>query len=432
MKNIILIFSDQQRADTLGVNSCPLNLTENIDALGKEGINFQFAFTNQPVCGPARSCLFTGKYATETGVWKNGFGIREDEITVAKLLKEKGYKTGYVGKWHLSPHQEGAGAVGEKYRGGFDFWRVANVPEHTSHPYEGFIYDEDNKEIKFEDIYRVDFYTEKAIEFLKETEKPFFLTLSFLEPHQQNDWGKMVAPKGYAEKYKNPYVPPDLKFFPGDWYEQLPDYYGAIKRIDECVGKIVDFLKEKEIFENTVIIYTSDHGCHFKTRNTEYKRSCHEGSVRIPLIIGGGVEQRGNITDMVQIIDIPATILDIAGIEMPEHIRGKSLFKIAKGEDKHKEIFIQISEYMTARAIRTERWKYCVVAPDKNGGKDSCSEKYIEYQLYDLYSDPYELINLAGRSEYKEIAESLRERLKEKIKEVENIEVEIEEAKLYP
>ena len=87
---------------------------------------------------------------------------------------------------------------------------------------------------------------------------------------------------------------------------------------------------------------------------------------------------------------------------------------------------------MTARAIRTERWKYCVVAPEKNGVRDSYSEKYEEYQLYDLYSDPYELVNLAGRSEYKKIAESLRERLKEKVKEVESIEVEIEEAKLYP
>ncbi|MCD6407515.1 sulfatase-like hydrolase/transferase [bacterium] len=434
-RNFILIFSDQQRWDTVGVYGNPMDLTPNIDKLAENGVKFEYAFTNQPVCGPARGCLFTGKYATNHGVWKNGYGINPEDKTVASIMKENGYVTGYVGKWHLSPHQEGAGAVPEKYRGGFeDFWEVANVPEHTSHPYEGFLYDKDGKEIEFKGIYRVDFYIERAIEFIKKAQQPFFLTISYLEPHQQNDWKRMVAPEGYAEKYRNPYVPPDLKFFPGDWFQQLPDYYGAVKRIDECVGKIVEVLQEKGIFENTVIIYTTDHGCHFKTRNTEYKRSCHESSVRIPLIISGGRIPSGVIKDMVCTIDIPATILDMAGVNIPEEFEGESLLPVIEGKKRleRKEIFIQISEYMVGRAIRTERWKYCVVAPDKSGVKDSFSENYIEYQLYDLYSDPYELVNLAGREEYKEVAGYLRERLKKKIEEVEKIKIEIEESKLYP
>ncbi|MCS7181204.1 MAG: sulfatase-like hydrolase/transferase [bacterium] len=431
-KNIILIFSDQQRGDTLGLNNCPLYLTPNIDNLGKEGINFEYAFTNQPVCGPARSCLFTGKYATETGVWRNGIGIKPEELTIAKLLKENGYKTAYIGKWHLSPHEKGIGPVPNEYRGGFEYWKGANVLEHTSHPYEGEIYDEKNNLIKFKDVYRVDFLTEKAIEFIKETKQPFFLTISYLEPHQQNDWNKVVAPEGYKEIFKNPYVPADLKFFPGDWFEQLPDYYGCIKRIDECVGRILEILKDLNLFENTIIIFTSDHGCHFRTRNGEYKRSCHESSIRIPLVIGGGIEKKGNIKEMVQLIDIPKTILEIADAKIPESFKGKSLIKIAEGKTKHEEIFIQISESMVARAIRTERWKYCVVASEKDGWNDSNSNFYEEYQLYDLYSDPYELVNLAGRREYKEISENLRERLKRKIKEIEGIEVEIKQRKLYP
>lgn len=431
-KNIILIFSDQQRGDTLGINGCPLNLTTNIDNLGKNGINFEYAFTNQPVCGPARSCLFTGKYATETGVWKNGIGIKPEEKTIAKLLKENRYETAYIGKWHLSPKEKGIGPVPEEFRGGFEYWKTSNVLEHTSHPYEGEIYDEKNNPIKFKDVYRVDFLTEKAIEFIKKTNQPFFLTISYLEPHQQNDWNKMVAPEGYREIFKNPYVPPDLKFFPGDWFEQLPDYYGAIKRIDECVGKIIEILEKLNLFENTIIIFTSDHGCHFRTRNAEYKRSCHESSVRIPLVIGGAVEKKGNVKEIVQLIDIPKTILEIANIKIPETFRGKSLFRILEGKEKHDEIFIQISESMVGRTIRTERWKYCVVAYDKEGGRDSNSDIYEEYQLYDLYSDPYELINLAGRKEYREISENLRERLIRKIKEVEKIEVEIIPRKIYP
>jgi len=433
-KNIILIFSDQQRGDTIGLNGCPVDLTPNIDNLGKEGINFKYSFTNQPVCGPARSILFTGRYATEVGVWKNGLGIKSDEITIAKILKENGYKTGYIGKWHIYKHEKKrvVGPVPYEYRGGFDYWKAANVLEHTSHPYEGVIYDEENKEVKFKDIYRVDFLTDLAIEFIKNTSRPFFLTLSYLEPHQQNDWNRMVAPAGYREKYKNPYVPEDLKLFPGDWFEQLPDYYGAIKRIDECVGRIVEILKKSGIYENTVIIFTSDHGCHFRTRNGEYKRSCHESSIRIPLIIGGAVEKKKTVENMAQLIDIPKTILEIGNVDIPENFRGKSLFKIAEGKEQHEEIFIQISESMVARAIRTERWKYCVLAPDKIGTYDSFSTKYHEYQLYDLYSDPYELVNLAGRREYKEISQNLREKLKKKIKEIECIDVEIEEAKFYP
>lgn len=435
MKNIVLIFSDQQRADTLGINGCPEDLTANIDSLGKEGINFEYAFTNQPVCGPARSILFTGKYATETGVWRNGLGINPDEITVTHLLKEKGYNTGYVGKWHLGLRSslENTGAVNSEYRGGFEYWKAANVPEHTSHPYEGLLFDEENKDIRFKDIYRVDFYTQKAIEFIENTTKPFFLTVSYLEPHQQNDWKRMVAPDGYREKFKNPYVPFDLKFFPGDWYEQIPDYYGAIKRIDECVGKIIETLKKLKIYENTIIIYTSDHGCHFRTRNEEYKRSCHESSIRIPLVIGGAIKYGKTIKEIVNLIDIPSTILDIAEIKKPEFFRGKSLLKLIEGkEEKNEEIFVQISEKMVGRALRTERWKYCVIAEDKIGWEDSYSTEYTEYQLYDLYSDPYELVNLAGRREYREISEILRERLEKKIKEIEKIDVKIKKREIYP
>jgi len=135
---------------------------------------------------------------------------------------------------------------------------------------------------------------------------------------------------------------------------------------------------------------------------------------------------------MVEIIDIPRTILDIGDIKIPRGYKGKNLLKIAEGKEKRDEIFIQISEYMVGRAIRTKRWKYCVIAPDKDGVKDSFSDKYVEYQLYDLYSDPFEIVNLAGRFEYKRISEVLSDRLIKKIKEVEGMDVEIKEARFYP
>jgi arylsulfatase A-like enzyme len=436
--NVVLVFSDQQRADTLGCYKNPMGLTPNLDSLAEQGIRFENAFTNQPLCGPARSCLWTGKYATTTGVWKNGFGIKTDETTVAKLLKQSGYRTGYIGKWHLSPREKGHGFVPEEYRGGFeDLWESSNVLEFTSHPYEGSIYDKGGEEIRFKDVYRVDFLTERAVKFIQETDRnsPFFLVLSFIEPHQQNDWGRMVGPEGYAEKFKNPYVPADLKALPGDWQEQLPDYYGGIKRVDECMGKIVSTLKENDLFDNTFIIYMSDHGCHFKTRNTEYKRSCHESSIKIPLIMAGyGCNKPRLATEFSQIVDIAPTILDVSGLKIPEEMEGKSLKKVMKGhaENWENDAFIQLSEYRTGRAIRTDRWKYCAIDPLKEGTIHSSSGEYTEYQIYDLYSDPYELVNLAGRTEYTEIAGSLKDLLQKKIKQIEDRDAVILPASVYP
>src|SRR4051812_8667393 len=105
--NIIFILSDQQRADTLGCYGQPLPLTPNLDQLATEGVRFEYTFTCQPVCGPARSCLQTGRYATETGCWRNGIGLASAEKTIAKILTEVGYETGYIGKWHLASVADG-------------------------------------------------------------------------------------------------------------------------------------------------------------------------------------------------------------------------------------------------------------------------------------------------------------------------------------
>jgi len=120
-----------------------------------------------------------------------------------------------------------------------DFWEGCNVLEVTSHPYEGTIWDSDGKEIRFKDTYRVDFITDRVVRFLRrQPREPFLLVISYLEPHFQNDCNCFVAPKGYAERYRNSFIPRDISFFPGDWQEQLPDYYGCIARVDENVGRL--------------------------------------------------------------------------------------------------------------------------------------------------------------------------------------------------
>ncbi len=434
--NVLIIFTDQQRCDTVGVYGGPMDLTPNLDAMARRGVRFEMAITNQPVCGPARACLQTGQYATTHGVWKNGIGLNARDDTVAHRFSKAGYEVGYIGKWHLSPWELGHGYVPPEYRAGFDgLWEASNVLEFTSKPYDTAIYDAEGNEIRLSG-YRVDAITDRTIDFLKQEHgRPFFLFVSYVEPHHQNDMHRFVAPDGYTERFGNPFVPHDLRPFPGDWQAQLPDYYGCIARIDECLGEILKTLYERGFWENTIVAFLSDHGCHFRTRNSEYKRSCHEGSVRVPFVVRGpGFNRSMVVPELVSLVDIPPTLLEAADIPVPETMQGRSAMSLLKREvdDWRNEAFIQISESQVARAIRTERWKYCVVAPDKDGARDQASEVYMEYQMYDLYADPYELVNLAGRTEYRDVAKQLRERLIYRMVEAGELEPRIIEAQFYP
>jgi len=429
--NILVFLTDQQRWDTAGCYGNEMQLTPNLDAMAGKGVRFRHSFTCQPVCGPARASLQTGLYAAATGVWHNGLALGTDHVTLAKLFNQAGYRTGYIGKWHLSGTNDEP--VPEPLRGGYRYWLAADVPEFTSHPYEGIYYDNDNNPVRFEG-YRTDFLTERAVDFIRrQADEPFFLFVSYLEPHQQNDWNRLVAPDGYAERYRDCYVPGDLAASEskGDWKEQLPDYYGMCARLDECLGKLLTTLAETGRAENTIVLFTSDHGCHFRTRNDEYKRSCHEASIRTPMVFSGpGFRGGATIDQLVSLVDVPATLLSAAGLEVPRHMHGRDMMPLVGGsaEDWQNEVFLQISESQVGRAIRTERWKYSAVIPDKEGLQVSAGELYVDDYLYDLEADPYEQENLIGREQYRPILEKLRQRLKKRIVEAGETEPTIKPA----
>lgn len=440
--NIIVYLSDQFRWDFVGANGANSSTkTPNLDAMAKRGKNFTHAVTNQPVCAPARSVLMTSRYATETGVWHNGPALDNTLPTLAGELRKAGYTSNLIGKWHLAPSAEAAGGgpgyVKPEYRGGFlDLWEGANALEHTSHPFYGSLFDGDGKEIKFADQYRVDFLTDRTEKFLRQQhDKPFFLFVSQLEPHQQNDENRMVGPKGSAARFINAHVPPDLRALPGDWHQQLPDYYGACESIDASVGRIKKVLQETGQADNTIFVFISDHGCHFMTRNQEYKRSTHNSSVRIPLIIDGpGFEGGQEIPELTGIINVAPTLLEAVGVSVPSTWKGRSLLPLvndttAREAWPNKEL-IQISESMTARTIKTKDWTYCVA--DISGARKAASPSYLEWQLYDQRNDPHELVNLAGRKEYLDIAKQLRGELAELLQQAGEGSPEIKPATLYP
>jgi len=441
--NVIIIHADQMRWDCVGAYGLnPMGLTPNLDAMAKRGALFTQAITNQPVCAPSRACLWTGQYSARHGVWKNGIGLARDATTIATVLRQEGYTANYIGKWHLA--EKTTGPVPAPERGGFfDLWEASNVLEFTSHPYEGDLYDGTGKPIHFSGVYRIDFMTQLVVDFLNSQPKlPFLLAVSYIEPHYQNDLNGCIAPKGYAARFANPFIPQDLRFFPGDWPNQLPEYYGCIAKIDEAVGTILATLNKLGLDENTIVVFISDHGCHFRTRNTEYKRSAHESSVHVPLIIQGPRFNPPRVVhELIGMVDIAPTVLDVVAAPIPATMQGKSALPLVDGkaEGWRNEIFIQTAEFMVGRALRTPQWTYVVGVPKQQGQKPSdpaeryaqhgphnlaggsapapSSDHYAEYQLYDLYSDPHQLVNLAGRDGTIEIANSLRQRLIARMKE---------------
>ena len=159
----------------------------------------------------------------------------------------------------------------------------------------------------------------------------------------------------------------------------------------------------------------------FKTRNGEYKRSCHESSIRVPTAFhGADFTGGGQLQELVSLVDLPPTLLDAAGLEVPAEMQGRSIMPLVRGEtdDWPEEVFVQISEAQVGRAVRTQRWKYGVDAPNKSGGRDAGSDQYVEQYLYDLQADPYELRNLVGLQSHEPVTEVMRERLIRRMLEV--------------
>jgi arylsulfatase A-like enzyme len=428
--NIVLIISDQFRWDCIGAMGVnPMNLTPNLDRMAASGVLFRSAFAAQPVCAPARASIFTGQYPCRHGVWKNGIKLPEDANTLAKTLRAAGYSANYIGKWHLGSNapdtpRETHGPTVAAERGGFlDLWEGSNELEWTSHAYEGNLFDRDGKPIHFSGQYRTDFMTERAQRFLRSAaaRRPFFLTLSYLEVHHQNDSDTFDPPKEYKGRYANPFVPGDLRALPGSWPSQLADYYACVAKMDETVGTVRRTLEETGLAGNTILIFTSDHGCHFKTRNSEYKRSPHESSIHIPLVIEGPRFNRGlQIPELVSQVDLMPSLLDAAGVAGPPAMQGRSFLPLVarKTEGWRNEAFFQMAEFVTGRGLRTPQYTYAAMAPKMPGWKAvPAAERYVEYALYDNYADPYQQVNLAGRAEYREVAALLGARLAARMEE---------------
>ncbi|MEY8317058.1 sulfatase-like hydrolase/transferase [Oscillospiraceae bacterium 50-58] len=431
--NIIFYFTDQQRWDTCGCFGQPLNITPNLDQLAREGVKFDNAFSPQPVCGPCRALFQTGKWPTETGCFRNNIMLPAGVKTLGSYIEEAGYETAYIGKWHLASDGElekpptidhTVTAIPRQLRGGYTgFWRAADVLEFTSHGYDGFVFDENDQRVDFKG-YRADCINDMALEFFDQYDgkKPFFMTISQIEPHHQNDRKHYEGPEGSKERFKDFVLPEDLKALGGNGLEEYPDYLGQCASLDENLGRLVAKLKEKGLYENTVIIFASDHGSHFLTRNRDshlngyddYKRSCHDAALHVPLVIAGGPFKGGvAVEELVSTASLPKTILALAGVDVGDAMIGENLLDVVEKKDDNRpnEIFAQISESRVGRCIRTARYTYSVYAPGVNGGEAAAADRYADDFLYDMEKDPHQLNNVVADPAYVQVKEELRERL---------------------
>ncbi len=415
--NVLFLFPDQMRAQAMGCMGNPDVRTPNLDSLASEGLLFRNHFANSPVCCPARAIILTGKYAHANGMVANDLRLRESETSVAELFSESGYRTGFVGKWHLDggPRQPGWIPPGPR-RQGFEFW-AANEVSHAHFDTQYFRDDPTPIPVK---TFESEAWTDIGIEFLRETRedpRPFFLTVQMGPPHDP-----YLAPPEYMSQYDpasialrpnfagdtsdrdlepNPYVKT-----PGR--KEIAAYYAMVTAVDDQVGRILAELDALGLRESTIVIVSSDHGDMLGSHGARLKRKPWEESIRVPGMVRGPGVPAGRETDaLFSHVDIAPTLLSMCGISVPGTMQGADLSGIVRGEggEGPELAYFQIFGPFLAGGVE-HGWR----------GVRTATHMYARTQeapwvLYDLESDPYELRNLADDPDMAPVREELDAKL---------------------
>lgn len=444
--NILIILSDDHSQSAISAYGSNIIKTPNIDRVAQNGMRFTNAFVISSICAPSRAALLAGTYSAHNGVRRIGDTFDGDQATFVKLLRKNGYETSLIGKWHLLSEPTG-----------FDYYNVlVNQGKYFDSPMleKGQEWD-GNKGAVIQKGYVTDVITDQSINWLKErkTNSPFCLLVHHKAPH---------SPQAYPAKYdslftqdlplpasfddafegKNYYIsnnkipyskltsvstgdasnrkdPPE-EILKGtreykEWaYQSLfKGYYRLVTSLDENVGRLLDYMKTSGLNKNTVIVYMSDNGFFLGDHGLYNKMWMYDESMRIPVLISyPGRIIKGTINDdLVSELDIAPTLLEFAGVSIPEHFQGKSLVPILQGKrvkEWRKEIFYHYYDAFDVPdhfGIRTKEYKliHFPLLPNH-------SESTV-YELYNLKTDPDEMINLINVPEYARIAESLKKNL---------------------
>jgi arylsulfatase A-like enzyme len=404
--NVLYIFSDQHRACSMPGE--PYNDAEapNLARLASEGLTFRNCISNYPVCSPYRGILLSGRWPYQTGVIDNAWPLKTSETSLGETFRKAGYRTGYVGKWHLDARgTEGSQLKPEgDERHGFDWWRAwYNTNPHfdTSHTYDLMTGQRETP-----NGYNATRMTDDAIRFLgRHRGEPWFLVVSWNPPHSPF----LDAPKDLMERYD----PRGLQLRPNtvetvsrpvgggkgfDVRRNLRGYNAHITAIDIEMGRILKHLDETGLAANTIVVYTSDHGEMMGAQNRTGKRLPHEESCNVPLIVRypGAVPAGESSQQIVSTIDLYPTLCGLAGVPVPGHCEGVNLAAAALGKPaqgpEHALLMHVEKAHATGgrnhpapifRGIRTARYTYAVGDTGR-------------WCFYDNQEDPYQQHNLAS------------------------------------
>jgi len=336
--NVIYVLTDQWRSDAFGYAGNKTVKTPNIDSFSSEALIFRNAVSVCPVCTPHRASLMTGRYPTSTGMFLNDLYLPEKELCMAEIYKSAGYKTAYYGKWHLDGHGR-SNFVQPYRRQGFDYWKANECSHEYNHEH---YYENEGTEIKYWPEYSP-FAMEKDVELtlekLSEEKHPFLLFISFGTPH----FPHLTAP----DEYKKMYPPSELILrenvtedkFPAI-REELQGYYAHCTATDKAIGDLFNKLKKLNLYDNSIIIFTSDHGEMMGSHGIrpKEKQVAWDESVKVPFLIrypGIGNNQGKKVLTPITTPDILPTMLSLSGIDIPQSIEGEDLAPVVRYPDKN-------------------------------------------------------------------------------------------------
>ncbi len=439
--NIVYVFADQMRADVLGCYGNRTVPTPNVDAMAAAGTVFDNAISTWPVCSPYRAMLLTGRYPMTNGTVSNDTGVRDDLPTIARVCKAQGYATGYIGKWHLEWDRNPF--VPKDRRQGFDYWAVNNC----THKYVDHFYCTDTPEpIRFKG-YDVIVQTDLAINYIKQNKnKPFCLFISWGPPHNPyntapDEYKKRIAldkidlrknvseravvdhlikrdnasqKQEQSRKKRRAVIENDTLLKK----ENIHGYYAHTTALDDCLGKLRDAIKQTGLADNTILVFSSDHGDMLGSHRMALKQMPFEESIRVPLLVEyPPVVPKAKRSDaLVAPIDIMPTLLSLAGLKCPK-VDGTDKSDAARGIASDQSDALLLMKLVEGggpylynavtpwRGVRTKRYTYANLLD------------YGPWLLYDNQKDPYQLNNLINKPEYPELQASLEKRMRELMKE---------------
>ena len=416
--NVLVLLTDQWRAQATGYAGDPNVDTPHLDSLAAISVNFKNAVSGMPVCSPFRASLLTGQRPLTHGVFMNDVQLDTNAVTIAKVFNKQGYDTGYIGKWHLDGHGRLQNVAPGQRRQGFQFWK-GNECTHNYN--ESVYYDNDDPTRKIWDGYDTFEQTDAAIDYIKDrkaSKNPFMMVVSYGTPH---------APYHTAPvEYRNRFDPEKIQLrrnVPDSLKERakkdLAGYYAHIAALDDMIGKVIKNLKESGQFDNTIIVFTADHGDLLGSHGAYKKQQPYEESARVPMLYY--IPERLNIAAgerdaLMNSEDIMPTLLSLCDISIPSTVEGLDYRPYMEGRKQMGDATLLTCvqpfgqwnrvtkggrEY---RAIKTKQYTY---ARDLNG----------PWLLFDNVNDPYQLNNLIGNEGYTALQDDLESLLAQRLKE---------------